>query len=298
MTAASFLALPGNEPMASAFAARFSSNSASVEVRQFPDGESHVRLETAVKGANVVAVCTLDRPDRKILPLIFAADAARELGAASVGLVAPYLAYMRQDARFETGEAVSSHSFARLISGSFDWLVTVDPHLHRYKSLSQLYTIPAFALHAAPLLSDWIARNIANPILVGPDRESRQWVSEAASRIGAPFTVLDKERKSDRQVLVELTDRTGFDGRTPVILDDIVSSGETVLQAAHALSAVSAIKPVCVAVHAICADGAQEALAYAGVRVVTTNSIAHASNAIDVSELLGAQIAAILRAHP
>lgn len=74
--------------------------------RRFPDGESYVRSETPVLDKRVILVCTLDRPDQKFLPLIFAAGAARDLGAAEIGLVAPYLSYMRQDRRFQPGEAV------------------------------------------------------------------------------------------------------------------------------------------------------------------------------------------------
>ena len=108
----------------------------------------------------IALVCTLDRPDAKMLPLLFAAAAARELGASQVGLVAPYLAYMRQDRRFKPGEAVTSREFARLLSGAFDWLVTVDPHLHRYASLAEIYRIPTRVVHAAPLISQWIRTRI------------------------------------------------------------------------------------------------------------------------------------------
>src|SRR6185503_12811188 len=122
-----------------------------------------------------IILCTLADPDAKFLPLIFAAATARELGAARVGLVAPYLAYMRQDRRFNPGEAVTSRYVAKLISGAFDWLVTVDPHLHRYGALGEIYTIPTRAIHAAPLMSDWIRRNVPDPLIVGPDSESEQW---------------------------------------------------------------------------------------------------------------------------
>src|SRR3546814_2966154 len=76
------------------------------------------------------------------LPLRFAARAAREFGARSVGLIAPYLGYMRQDTRFHPGEAVSTPLFAQFLEEAFDWLVTVDPHLHRVERLQSLYRIP------------------------------------------------------------------------------------------------------------------------------------------------------------
>src|SRR3546814_4803631 len=98
--------------------------SSDLETRRFPDGESYVRLLTDVTDKCVDLVCTLARPDEGFLSLVFAADAARDLGVREVTLVAPYLSYMRQDRRFQLGEAVSSKSFARLVSATFDRLVT------------------------------------------------------------------------------------------------------------------------------------------------------------------------------
>ena len=90
-----------------------------IELRAFPDGETYLRFMSDLSGRTLVIVCTLDRPDEKFLPLLFAAATARELGATKVGLVAPYLAYMRQDRRFKPGEAVTSREVARLVSDAF-----------------------------------------------------------------------------------------------------------------------------------------------------------------------------------
>ena len=140
-----------------------------VESRQFPDGETYLRIDAECAGHSVVLVCTLDRPDQKVLPLVFLADAARALGARRVGLVAPYLAYLRQDRQFRAGEAVTSRTFARLLSGYADWLVTIDPHLHRYDTLNDIYTVPSRVVHAAPAVAAWIAAHVDRPVLVGPD---------------------------------------------------------------------------------------------------------------------------------
>ena len=137
-------------------------------------------------------VCTLDRPDDKFLPLVFAAAAARDLGAHGSALSAPYLAYMRQDRRFQPGEAVTSTYFAKLLSSQIDWLVTVDPHLHRRGSLAEIYSIPTQVMHAAPLISDWIRSEVKMPLLIGPDSESEQWVAAVARDAGAPHVVLQK----------------------------------------------------------------------------------------------------------
>jgi ribose-phosphate pyrophosphokinase len=200
--------------------------------------------------------------------------------------VAPYLAYMRQDRPFHPGEAVTSRHAAGLLSRGFDWLVTVDPHLHRYHQLGEIYAIPAASLHAAPLLSAWIRNHVANPVLIGPDAESEQWVSAVASEAGAPFTVLEKIRHGDRDVDIRLRHLEHLADRTPVLIDDIIASGHTMLEAVRHVRTYNPAQPVCLAVHGIFADKSDTALERAGARIVTTNTIAHASNAIDVTGLL------------
>jgi ribose-phosphate pyrophosphokinase len=294
MTPFVVLPLPGNESMAASLQSRLKCELGRIETRKFPDGETYLKIEHDLTDRDAVLVCTLDRPDEKFLSLAFAADAARQLGASRVGLVAPYLAYMRQDRQFHSGEAVTSQSFARLLSETFSWLVTIDPHLHRYRSLADIYSVPAKAVRAAPLLAEWIGRHVENPVLIGPDAESVQWVADTAARIGASFTVLEKTRTGDRDVSVRLHDATAIDGHTPVLIDDIVSTGETMLAAIQAIRVLSAETPVCVAVHALFAEKADEKLAQAGARIVTCNTVAHHTNGIDVSAALAAGIDELL----
>lgn len=284
------IALPGGERLAADLAAALSAEIGELETRRFPDGESYLRLKTDPKARSVVLVALLDRPDEKFLPLCFAADAARDLGASRVGLVCPYLPYMRQDMRFKEGEAVTSVSFARLLSSAFDWLVTVDPHLHRTRHLEEIYRIPARVLQAAPLLADWIKAHVSRPLLIGPDEESRQWVAAVAARAEAPHVVLAKERRGDRDVRIRAPDLTGWTDRTPVLVDDIVSSARTMIEAAGRLAEAGLPRPVCVAVHALFAEGADRALADVAAQVVTANTVRHASNAIDIAPLLAGAV--------
>jgi len=290
MSAPLIVAMPGNEAMAASLARNLGAEVDRLELRSFPDGESYLRFLADLSRRELAIVCTLDHPNEKILPLLFSAVTARELGAAKVGLVAPYLAYMRQDRRFKPGEAVTSREVARLLSGAFDWLVTVDPHLHRYGTLAEIYSIPTCVVHAAPLLSQWIKANVANPFLIGPDSESEQWVSAAARDVGAPFTVLEKIRHGDRDVEISIKNLDDLAGRTPVLVDDIISSGRTMIEVVHLLAKRTPIFPVCVAVHGIFAEASDRLLARAGARVVTSNSIPHETNAIDVAKAMSEAI--------
>lgn len=280
------LPLPGAEALATEIAAGLPAELAAVETRRFPDGESYVRLPPEVAGRDVVIVCSLARPDEQFLRLVFAARAARELGATRLTLVAPYLAYMRQDKRFQPGEALTSRHFADLISREFDALITVDPHLHRHKALSEVYSIPATALRAAPLLADWIKLNVERPLIIGPDIESEQWVSQVAERAAAPHLVLSKQRHGDRDVEIAIPDLGAWRDRQPVLIDDIVSSGRTMIETAEGLVARGLAKPVCVAVHALFADDAFQRLSERARSVISTNTISHASNGISVAPLL------------
>lgn len=282
--------LPGNEVFARKLSEAGGWDLGAIETRRFPDGETYVRLLDDVTDKHVDLVCTLAPPDDGFLRLIFAADAARALGAREVTLVAPYLAYMRQDRRFQPGEAISSRSFARLVSSSFDRLVTVDPHLHRYPALSALYTIPTETLHAATLLADWIAAHVETPLLIGPDEESEQWVSAIAARIGAPFAVLRKIRHGDRSVEVDLPDLGAWRERQPVLADDIASSGRTLIDAARKLALQGFTPPVCAVVHGVFAEDSYAQLQALSTRIVSCDSIPHPSNAIGLAPLIGSAL--------
>lgn len=280
--------LPDAGALPARLAAQLRCDWSELAAHRFPDGECLVRLQADVRGRCVVFAGSLDQPDGKTLPLLFAADAARELGAAQVGLVAPYLAYMRQDQRFRAGEAVTSRTYARLLSGALDFLVTVDPHLHRWHSLGEIYPIRTRVVAAAPAIGEWLRREVGDPLLVGPDEESEQWVAEVARLCGAPWTVMVKQRHGDRDVAVKWTGGTSWPGRTPVLLDDIGSSGQTLVAALQVLRQSGLPRPLCIVVHALFAAQAQQAMLDAGAtRVVSCDTVAHPTNAIDVVTLLG-----------
>ena len=281
------LGLPGNETICHALAKRLDAEVAEAIVRHFPDSESYVRIKTQLSERQVIMVCTLDRPDKKILPLLFAAATARELGATNIGLVAPYLAYMRQDRRFRAGEAITSVYFARLLSSFIDWLVTVDPHLHRRSSLSEIYSIPSKVAHAALTVSEWIRENVNDPVLIGPDSESEQWVAAVAAAARAPYVVLEKRRRGDRDVEVSVPEIEQWQERTPVLVDDIISTARTMIETVAHLKRAEMRPAVCIGVHGIFAGDAYAQLLAAGAaRVVTCNTVPHASNGIDLSDLL------------
>ncbi|CAJ0800171.1 Ribose-phosphate pyrophosphokinase [Ralstonia psammae] len=279
------IAMPGCEAAAMRLAIPLSAELGHAAVSHFPDGESYVRLYTPVHGAEVAIVCTLDHPDEKLLPLLWLAIATREGGARRVGLIAPYLAYMRQDVIFKAGEIRAAEHFAALLNPAFDWLVTVDPHLHRIAQLSNVYRMPTFAVEAAPAIAAWIQTHVQAPFLIGPDDESRQWVEHVAGICQAPWAALTKTRHSAWHV--EVAQLPSIPPRcVPVLIDDIVSTGRTMLAAADLLRRAGQPRPVCVGVHAVFAADAYSQLCAASADVVTCDTIAHPSNQIALTEPL------------
>jgi ribose-phosphate pyrophosphokinase len=253
------------------------------EIRQFPDGELYVRIDRD-EIDEVVLVGNLVHDN--FLRIAFLAGTARDLGARRVGLVTPYLAYMRQDSRFARGEGVTAKYFGRLVSGAVDWMVTVDPHLHRYDSLTTVYSIPTTVVRAAPSIAEWVNTEVTQPVLVGPDAESVQWVSAVAEKCGAPYVILEKTRRGDRDVAISAPQHA-WNGHTPVVIDDIVSTGRTMVEATRQLRAAGSAPPMCIAIHAVFADAVGEELVAAGARgIVTCDTIVHASNRICITEPL------------
>lgn len=291
-------AMPGNEDFADRLARHTGMQLSELQVHRFPDGESLVWVTPPPAGEDVAIVCTLDDPDAKVMPLLMAATTLRELGAARVGLVAPYLAYMRQDTRFHPGEAVSARIFGHVLGSAFEWLVTVDPHLHRYRSLDQAWPLDGHVVHAAAKVAAWISEHVDAPLIIGPDGESDQWVRDVATRLGAPFVVASKERHGDRDVKVTLADTAQWKSHTPVLVDDIISSGRTMIGAMHGLGLEDSPAPVCIGVHGIFAPGAIPELHAAGAgRIVTCNTIINETALIDISEDMATVIGTLGRTH-
>ena len=256
---------------------------APIERHRFPDGEIKLRLPDRLP-EHVILLRTLNDPNEKLIELLLAAQTARTAGARHLTLIAPYLAYMRQDVAFHPGEAISQRIVGRFLADLFQAVITVDPHLHRVATLQEAVPVRhAIVLSGAPLLSDLIAQHRPNPLLVGPDEESAQWVAQAAARHGFEHAVCHKVRHGDRAVEVALPE-VAVAGRQVVLLDDVASTGHTVAQAARRLLAAGAVSVDVAVTHALFAGDALQVMHDAGVgEIWSTDCIAHASNAVSMA---------------
>ena len=253
-----------------------------MERHRFPDGELRLRLPEALPN-RVVLWRGLHQPNEKLVELLIAARTARELGAKHLTLVAPYLAYMRQDMAFRPGEAISQRIVGGFLASLFDAVITVDPHLHRVATLDEAIPVPdAIVLSGAPLLADHIAEHRSNVLLMGPDEEALQWVALAAQRHGWDHAVCRKTRHGDREVDIELP-ALSVAGRAVVLIDDVASSGHTLVRAIELLREAGAATVDVAVTHALFASDALERVQAAGAgEVWSTDCIAHATNAVSI----------------
>ena len=256
-----------------------------VQRHRFPDGELRLQLPPELP-ARVVVWRGLHQPNEKLMELLLIARGARALGAQWLGLVTPYLAYMRQDIAFHPGEVVSQRVVGGFLADLFDAVLTVDPHLHRVATLHEAVPLRdaerAVVLSGAPLLADLIAQHHSAPLLLGPDEESLQWVASAAQARGWDHAACVKQRHGDRHVTIALP-ALPVAGRAVVLLDDVASSGQTLVEATRLLRAAGAASVDVAVTHALFAGDAIDRVKAAGARHVwSTDCIPHPSNAVSI----------------
>lgn len=284
--------IPGSEEIGRAIIKQLKAEEGKAVIRRFPDGETLVKVLSDVYGREAMIVCSLNNPDEKLLPLYLLAKTLKEFGASSVLLIAPYLAYIRQDKSFSFGECISAPLFAQLLSTCVDQLITIRPHFHTVKSLSELYPIHTSGVSAVPVVSSWIINNVSKPVLISPDSESSQWVKKMAEDIQVPFMAFNKRRKTEEDVELFLSEVGIVDNTcTPVIIDDTITTGGTMKEAIVMLRKFSTALPVCIAVHGLFVRGAYDKLMKAGAgKVITTNTISHLTNAMGVERMLAEEV--------
>ena len=263
-----------------------------IKLHRFPDGE--IRVTVGAAAATTIIYASLDQPNDKLIALLFAAEALRRAGTKRLVLLAPYLCYMRQDAAFSEGEAISQKAVGRLISGIVDRVITVDAHLHRTPDIGAVFPgIEAEDLSAMPAIANSLRRTGTDPatIVAGPDAESAPWVSDLAGKLGLAHMVARKIRHGDRSVEIALPDPASVAGRPVLLVDDIVSSGGTLIGCAKALVAAGATAVDAVMTHALFPHEMVAAFRDAGIRSVrSTSSVPHPTNAIPLDDIFAAAL--------
>ena len=292
MTGATIQSLPSSASDAARLGARLGVSVHEINIHTFPDRE--LRVTAAPAAPITIVYASLDQPNEKLLALLFTAESLRRNGAERLVLVAPYLCYMRQDTAFHEGEAISQKVVGGVLAGVFDRVITVNAHLHRTGSIRDVFpAIEAENLSAMTAIAATLHATGLDPatVIIGPDAESRPWVSELADRLGVTGAVARKTRRSDRSVEVVLAEPKAVAGRPVLLIDDIVSSGGTLVACARSVIAAGATAVDAVVVHALFPPELIAEFARAGIRSVrSTTSVLHPTNAIPLDEVIAAAL--------
>ena len=262
-----------------------------IQIHRFPDGESRVTVPTEI-AAKVILYRSLDRPNDKLIELLLAIRTLRTNGIKQITLVAPYLCYMRQDCAFTAGDVISQQVIGEFLSQHVDKLITVDPHLHRVHELAQ--AVPCkevINITAAPLFREYLDQNLSDAILLGPDAESEQWVASIAGK-DYNFGVAHKQRHGDRKVEI-LLPSLPLHNKTIVLIDDVISTGQTLLKTVEAIRQHQPESIIIMVTHALFADEDFDQTLYNSdvADIISTDSIPHHSNQLRLASLLAKAIA-------
>ncbi len=265
-----------------------------VKIHYFPDGESQIILPEKLP-THLILCRTLNIPNEKLIELLMVAASARKQGVTTLTLVAPYMCYMRQDKAFHTGEIISQTVIGDVLAHYFDTILTVDAHLHRIHELSQAIPVKhAINVTATKPMAHFIEDHIEHPFLIGPDSESKQWVATIADHYQMDYRIASKERFGDKEVKVTLPE-ADYHGRNIIIVDDMASTGKTLLAVAKLLTDFAPASISVLVTHALFVDDAMTALYEANVtNIWSCDAIPHATNIIPLADLLAQELQKIL----
>jgi len=229
------LAGSANVRLAETIAAKLGTSQGALNVDRFPDGELHVEIKQSVRGHDVYLIQPTSPPvERHLLELLLLADAAHRAGAARLTAVIPYLGYARQDRRASGREAVGARLVAELLAagGLVQRVVVVDVHS---PAVEGFFGIPLEHLSTVPLLVESVRNHVTeNSVIVAPDLGAAKLAERYARPLGLPVAIVHKRRLSGSEVNVRSV--TGdVRGHTPIIVDDMISTGGTVEAAIEVL---------------------------------------------------------------
>jgi ribose-phosphate pyrophosphokinase len=284
-----------NPRLAEAIAARLRTPLAKAVVRRFADMEIFVEILENVRGADVFVVQSTSYPaNDHLMELLIIIDALRRASARRITAVVPYFGYARQDRKPGPRTPISAKLVANLITNAgADRVLTLDLHAGQIQGF---FDIPTDNLYAAPVMVRDIRErfDLPNVMVVSPDVGGVVRARGLAKRINAPLAIIDKrrERAGDSEVMNVIGE---VDGRTCILVDDIVDSGGTLVNAADALIEKGAKEVYAYITHGVLSGGAVARITASQLKeLVITDSI-QASEAVRVAvNIRGLSIASLL----
>jgi len=278
---------PASQELGKKVASLLKTKTLSVIFKKFPDGESYIRLDGDVKGEEAVVIQTTSPPqDTNLMQLFLMIDTAKNLGAKNVVVVAPYLAYARQDKRFLPGEAVSIETVIKLLEASgVNRFLTINIH---EESVLQRFHIPTESLSAMTLLAQHFRRmGLTKAFSLAPDEGALRHVEEADKVLHGGHGYLRKERdRLTGEISVE-EKRFEIKGKDVIIFDDIISTGGTIAAAARILKEQGAKRVYAACAHPLLIDEAQKKIMQSGAEeIVGTDCVPSPVSVVSVAPLI------------
>lgn len=242
------------------------------EIAQFSDGEIFVKINENVRGVDVFIVQPTFPPAENLLELLIMIDAASRASASRITAVLPYYGYARQDRKDQPRVAISAKLVANLITvAGANRVLTMDLHAGQIQGF---FDIPLDHLFASPVIIDYFKRlKIEDLTVVSPDMGSVQMARAVAKRLGAPLALVDKRRPKPN--VSEVMNVIGeVEGRNLIILDDLVDTGGTIVEAAAALKGKGAKQIYVGCTHGILSGNALERIQNSAItELVVTNTV-------------------------
>jgi ribose-phosphate pyrophosphokinase len=282
LTEISVVTGPGSYELANNIARRLGAQLTVASLRIFSDGESNIKLGKV--GKNCVIIQSINPPtDTHLIQLLMMAKKCTDDGAKDISAVIPYLGYARQDRAFLEGEVVSISLVAKLFeSVGIKHIVTVDIH----SQLAMSYFASIQNVSCIPLLADYASRmRLRDPIAVSPDAGGTNRAKEFAWHLGMDVLILKKSRhRVTGDVTVDENLDIDISKRDAIVIDDIISSGDSLIKAAEVLNKKGVGKIYAMCAHALLIRDAAQKIKSAGVEgIVSTNSVPSQYSKVDLS---------------
>lgn len=262
----------GNRALAQEIASELNTTLGKATVGTFRNGEVRIRLEENVRGGDVFVIQSMCNPvDHHIMELCFLIDAMKRSSAGRVTAVIPYFAYARQEKKSTGREPISAKVVAKFVeSAGADRVLTVDLHA---PAIEGFFEVPVDHLRAGPLLADYFKKlTLRDKVVVSPDPGGVGRATDFRNRLHAGLAIIAKHRPEDD--VVNALEMVGdVQGKIAIIVDDMISTGGTLVNAANLIMERGATEVYACAVHGLFASEAKELISKSSLkRVVVTNT--------------------------
>jgi len=286
---------PASIELGKRLAETLGAESVPVESKSFPDSESYVRISGDVSGENVViAQSTYPPQDRHLVQLLQLLDTARDLEASKLVAVVPYLAYSRQDKRFRSGEAVTVKTVVKLVEAAgADSLTTVDVHSDK---ILELFKIKALNVSAMSAIGEYFSSlRLREPYVFAPDAGALDRAKIVAEQLDAEYAFFQKQRDRTTGAIKTEAKDVRVKDRDTIIVDDIISTGSTIANAASILRRQGARSIYVACTHPLLLPGAKEKIIAAGANeIIGTDCVASDVSRVSVASIIAESLRKIL----